>query len=822
VSSQRNRPARAGDSLVALAAAHPNLFAAAFYALLSLIFVLPALLPGRVMASSDALFLLPPWQSARPEGFLRAANPELGDAYTVLYQQWRFSLDYLPSIPLWNPEIQNGRPFLANSQSGLFAPFNVPIWLLGLFPSMAWTAALKLFAAAFGTFLLARSLGQRPSAALLAGLVYGFSLWLVSWLVYPHASIWALVPWLLLAANAVIRRPQPLAACGLALVTGLVLLSGHAESAFHAGVALAVFVGLRLLQERSRGTTGLLRPLLVVIAAGVTGFLLSALVTLPFLEFVGQSADIVQRRGVGDEGAVPQRFLLGLFLWDYWGHPTGSQDVLYSVIRAIYVGALPLLLAVLAVIFRPRWERLVTAVIGLACLAVVFGIPPVFDAVTALPVFSSGHNGRLIPYFTLCAALLAGWGAGDLMALRRRAGRRTQVTIIVTGAVLALPAVIVLAVGAAPLDQLGRAVRVAWMFASPAPPDDPTFIDVNRLNSVLLWLPAIGAATLLVLLRARLTVTVRWFTILAAALIVIDLFRAGMGRNPAIPESQAVPPETPAIKFLQERRDRRIAEFPQFPANVLAMDYGLYSSTGYDLPIERRYDELWRRWISPEYPTQISGINALPLSLPRLDESRLRVLALLGTGWILQAPGEIPVDTQGLREAYNGLDARIFEVEDSVPRAYLVGGQRVAGSPGEALDLVGSLTFKPRREAITETPVDGIPTASSPRPGTARVTDASDPDVLVVETVARRDSLLVVTDNWFPGWKATVDGEEAAVERVNYTQRAVRVPAGQHEVRFEYSPASWTAGWIISLATLVAIAAVAGWASLRRRRGRLA
>lgn len=819
MSSPRNRPARAGDSLVALAAAHPNIFAAAFYALLSLVFVLPALLPGRVMASSDALFLLPPWQSARPEGFLRAANPELGDAYTVLYQQWRFSLDYLPSIPLWNPEIQNGRPFLANSQSGLFAPFNIPIWVLGLFPSMAWIAALKLFAAAFGMFLLARSLGQRASAALLGGLVYGFSLWLASWLVYPHASIWALVPWLLLAANAVVRRPQPLEACGLALVTGLVLLSGHPESAFHAGVALAVFVGLRLLQERSRRTSGLLRPLLVVIAAGVAGFLLSALVTLPFLEFVGQSADIVQRRGVGDEGAVPPRFLLGLFLWDYWGHPTGSQDVLYSVIRAIYVGALPLLLAVLAVIFRPRWERLVTAVIGLACLAVVFGIPPVFEAVTALPVFSSGHNGRLIPYFTLCVALLAGWGAGDLMALRRRAGRRTQVTIVATGAVLALPAVIVLAVGAAPLEQLGRAVRVAWMFASPAPPDDPTYVDVNRLNSVLLWLPAIGAATLLALLRTRLAVTVRWFTILAAALILIDLFRAGMGRNPAIPESQAVPPETPAIKFLQERRDRRIAEFPQFPANVLAMDYGLYSSTGYDLPIERRYDELWRRWISPEYPDQISGINALPLSLPKLDESRLRVLALLGTGWILQAPGEIPLDTRGLKQAYNGLDARIFKVENAVPRAYVVGGQIVADTPAKALSMLGSPSFRPRRGAVTEKRVAGVAARPRSSPGGARITKASDPDRLVVETYSSRSAMLVVTDNWSPGWQAWVNGSRTPVERVNYTQRAVKIPAGQSEVVFEYRPRSWTVGWITSLLTLICVVAVAGWTSVRRARG---
>jgi uncharacterized membrane protein YfhO len=74
----------------------------------------------------------------------------------------------------------------------------------------------------------------------------------------------------------------------------------------------------------------------------------------------------------------------------------------------------------------------------------------------------------------------------------------------------------------------------------------------------------------------------------------------------------------------------------------------------------------------------------------------------------------------------------------------------------------------------------------------------------------------VLTDVYFPGWKATVDGHEAPIQQVDYLLRGVRVPAGAHTVEFRYEPASFTAGWIVSLLALIGIAGAAyvGW---RRR-----
>ena len=91
---------------------------------------------------------------------------------------------------------------------------------------------------------------MRPGGALLTGLVYGFSLWMVAWLSWPTTSTWALMPWLWLLADRLVRRPAALTVAGLAAAVGLQFLGGHPESSFHVVVATCCFLALRLLVLR--------------------------------------------------------------------------------------------------------------------------------------------------------------------------------------------------------------------------------------------------------------------------------------------------------------------------------------------------------------------------------------------------------------------------------------------------------------------------------------------------------------------------------------------------------------------------------------------
>ena len=65
------------------------------------------------------------------------------------------------------------------------------------------------------------------------------------------------------------------------------------------------------------------------------------------------------------------------------------------------------------------------------------------------------------------------------------------------------------------------------------------------------------------------------------------------------------------------------------------------------------------------------------------------------------------------------------------------------------------------------------------------------------------DGILVLTDVFYPGWSATVDGNSTEIFKANGLVRAVFVPAGDHSIEFEYLPDSFNLGIMISLGTLV-------------------
>jgi hypothetical protein len=146
-------------------------------------------------------------------------------------------------------------------------------------------------------------------------------------------------------------------------------------------------------------------------AATAGGVALAALVIFPFAELLWNSADLRDRMGDAvDKQPVFRDFALGIFLPDYWGKATGTPLKLFVLDRAFYAGALPLMLAAIALIRRPSLERISVAAFGALWLAVLFGIPPFLQIVTRLPIFSSGHNSRLSVLFVLALAILAGWG----------------------------------------------------------------------------------------------------------------------------------------------------------------------------------------------------------------------------------------------------------------------------------------------------------------------------------------------------------------------------------------------------------------------------
>ena len=823
--------------------ARPVLSAALIYAVLSLVFVGQGLLPGRTLSSSDMLWSTAPWTASAPDGVRwGGANFELADAVTVFQPFFEYTREAFPDVPLWNPHIMGGRPFHADAQSAIFSPFSWPAFVLPLSKSLALVAALKLFVAALGTFLLGRALGMRFGGALLAGLVFAFGTFFVVWLPWPLTNIFPLLPWLLLLTELLVRRPQPLVGAALAGLVGLTLLGGHPETSFHTLVTVGVFFLFRLVGEwrrERRNRALLLRRAGAFSLAAVAGAAIAAIMLVPLLEFMLHSGDYERRLGL-EPGHALTKYLGALFLFDYWGRPTQTSLVADLVSnRGFYAGAITLMLAAAALILRPAAMRVAFAVYGALVLAVVLGTDPIFSLVTALPGFSTAHNGRMVILFLFVLAMLAGWGLDDLTRRDRPSPRRRIAVVAVSAAIFLVPVVWLVASGNLALGRFGDALEVAWGFADPPAPaaasgDDggvlgPSLevvprstLEIVRLSALLQWLPLAGAGVALVAVslkmpRARgrrLAVPAAAIAALAFAMLVTDLFRANMGFNTAVPVEHAQQPLTPALRYLQTRAPNRFAGLnrpgigqPLQPN--LSMRYGLYDARGYDYPVERRYDRFWRATAAPP------GDLVPPTGRAEPTERSLRALSLLSVSDVIQDPSDPPSDLPGLRLAYSGPDARVYRNENALPRAFLVGGQRVVEGSDAALAATIAPGFDARRVAVAEESMPGLPRAAVEPPGNARITRYGRERVEAA-TSARARSLLVLTDVHYPGWKATVDGEPAEIERVNYLMRGVVVPPGSHEVEFRYEPLSWTTGWIVSLLALLAVGVVAGVAVARR------
>jgi hypothetical protein len=830
-----HRSTSAGSRVVGYWRRRPTLAAVLIYAALSILMVGQGLLPGRTLSGSDSLLSAVPWAATKPASVPGlGTNFELADSADVFQPMLQYTRSQLPHVPLWNPYLMAGRPLLADGQSAVFSPFSIPSYVLPFWNSLAVAAILKLFLGALGVYVLARVLGLAFGGALLSGLAFAFGTFFIVWLAWPLSSVYAFIGWTLALTELVVRRPGRLQVAGLAAIVCLQFLGGHPESSFHLMFVAVAFFIFRALLRYGRSLHALWRPAVAFVIALAAGALLAALALVPLAEFLLNSADLA-RRSSAAAGYWPRKYLGALFLHDYWGRPTQVDLEAFMQVRGWYVGAATLMLAATALIVRRGAQRIALALFALFGVCMVVGIPPVFGIVSSLPGFSAAHNERLLIYFLLCLALLAGYGLDDLT--RAVALPRRGVILATCGGLFLIPFVWLVLAGTLNLSELGAGLKVAWGFVHPPLP--PPGVDVAgsvtgaivRDSSFEIWLPLAGAA--LALIAARLgylgsrPLRSDVFVGLIIVLVAVDLFRANMGFNPAIKTSTAVPPTTGAIRYLQSQRPNRFigvstAQLSQpLPAD-LAMHFGLYDARGYDFPVEKRFDALWRRFVAPGV-----GDFTQPEEFAQASPTSLRALDLLSVSDLLVGPLQAkvePLREPGLRVVYRGDDGVVYANDQALPRVFVVDRQRTVDGSNAALDAVMAPGFDRRAVVVTESRIAGLPqaTSGSPAQASARLVSYKARRV-VIDAAAARRSLVILTDNFYPGWRATVDGHPATIERVDYLLRGVVIGPGSHTIIYAYRPSSWTIGWIISLVTALALlGAVASALAVRRRRRRAA
>ena len=766
---------------------------------------------------------------------------------------WYWAWETLRSghLPLWNPQIGMGAPLLANYQVGLFYPPNWFYFLLaalGGLPAMAWgqaiLVALHLGWAGIGMAQLLRRLNMSRMAQTVSGLAFGLSTYLVAraaFLSVMSAVAW--LPWILIYSRE-LAHPGLRLRAGLFLVlcTALQLLAGHAQTAWYtlllAVIWTAVWGWLFAGQNREgsapasrwRQLSGSLVSLLRLGVFSLWAVALSAVQLLPTAEYLLQSqrAAAVSYQTAMTYSTWPWR-LLGLLAPDlfgspaqgnYWGYASYWED-------ALYIGLLPVLLAfgvlLVALVRRkksdhpnPFWLRPLSvslALVVLVSILLALGqntplFPWLYHNVPTFSMFQA--PARFLIWSVFALALLAGLGAHRW---RRPTGRRLYWTRLGTAGALAV------ALGSGLVWLLFQSVKL-------------TFLRATALAGLWGVLAGILSLTAPVGGPSEGGRTVTLWPWAVSLIISADLIVAGWGLNPGVSLDFYSRPSANAGMVRQlagggrlylPDGDEYVLKFNRFfdlstfyattnwgelraalLPNIFLLD-GLSSANNFDPLLPARYAN-WMQALSNLPPVGHlrdmadgglpgeSNLVAVPPGLsPAVFE---RMLNLMGVRVVERvdhrSPGDVRFDvvkgspdtgTQLIQGSRLQWASCVLPAEDASQAWSLV---TAAGT-----DLSGKVIL----EDVKQPAQDGCQPESRASFTVAEAT----PNQVQISVRANEVGWLVLSDVWYPGWQATVDGAAVPIMKADYLFRAVAVPAGVHQVRFSYRPLSFYLGAIISL-----------------------
>lgn len=795
-------------------AAHHQLTAAGLLGLLVLVYLWPVLIGGGLLAPTANLFIVPPFAAGASAADLARFQPELADVVGTYYPWATLARDLLHSgtFPAWNPYAFAGTPLFANAQLAWLSPFSLPLWILPLNYGLGLAAAVKLWVAGFGTFLLCRELRLGFWPALLAGIGFTLCTFNVVWLTFGiFVSVAALLPWALWLTERIVRRGRAVDALALVGVVAMIQSGGHPGTQVHVLLAVTLYALMRAVAVDGRDRAERLRALGLVGGAIALGTLMLAVVLLPAQEAAhGTFGAALRRNGAPtlSDSQISMRALRTALFPEWWGRPSEHLEDRAFKFRegTLYAGTVSLILAALALVSPGRWRvKAPLVLVGALGPLVLVRAPLVYATVIHLPLLNAVQPQRIILLFQLVVVVLAAFGLQTAFdTLRSRRWPAVVGLAVFVGVVAAAVAGADATLGGVVRQMLHRADANV----------EPASAGTLALASVGWWLLlAIAVGAVLAIARLR----PRWSAPAAAAIVLLlafDLLHYAHGWNPMGPASETIPRPTGAIGYMRAHaRESRIAGLGITLQTDWPTTYRLADVRGRDAPQPSlEFARLWLALDSLEVAT-----------VRRFDAASVNVLGLLGARWLLTSPDfELTrLARRDIRLAYSGADAAVYENARAVPRAFVPARVQVARAELPALRTIFDRRFDPRRTIVVRH--DELDGADVPRRGAGivRVVDEQN-DRVLLEARLERPSVVVLDDQLTPGWSVLVDGRPADPVRVDAVLRGVRVPAGRHVVEWRYRVPGLRLGAALSLLGL-ALALAWAWAiRVRTRTRRLA
>ena len=144
----------------------------------------------------------------------------------------------------------------------------------------------------------------------------------------------------------------------------------------------------------------------------------------------------------------------------------------------------------------------------------------------------------------------------------------------------------------------------------------------------------------------------------------------------------------------------------------------------------------------------------------------------------------------------------MYQNKDLLPRAYIVPNAIVL-SKNNVLDKLKSKNFDPKNKVILQkNPNKKLNNSSSYKEVKIIYRD---PNKIKLNTTLENPGFLVLSEVFYPGWRAYDDNKETEIYKANYILRSIYLDKGAHSITFIYSPDSYKTGAIISISAVFLI-----------------
>ena len=720
-----------------------------------------------------------PWNSGGFVGYnswTTHKNSIAADVVRQIYPWRQLAIDSIKNLqlPLWNPLNFSGTPLLANLQSSVLFPGNILFFLLPFLHAWIIQVCLLLSIFSLFTYLFLRSVNRSHWSALFGAVAAGGISYLLVWqeqLVVIQSALF--LPLILYFINRYSDNKSKNAIFIIPILIAFTIFGGHIQTSTY-----VLMITLIYMFYKKVGYTFTIRSIVI-------GLILSAVQLVPSAELYFQSArEVASSRYLFDANILPIGNIITFLAPDFYGNPATAnfwgQD--YGNFQAFF-GIAAFVLSLFAIFLNKIKEVRFWMVVFIGSL--LFSMYPahLFEFLK-IPILSSSAPARLLFLTQFSGVILSAFGLDYLIENRGKMRLWHYLIALV------------------PVTVLFALFVFTFFFENPN-----LLVSRNNLKLPLL-ISGLLYAGLIVYNRVRLRIVGVGLFI---TLILLVSAEYGYFFNKYSPFASAnfVFPKHRVISFLQDRAglDRFYGYWSSYIDNNFSTQFRTYSTEGYDSLYIKRYGQLVSSARDGKLHQDIQRSDAVFTQ----DDTpyRQRLFDLLGVKYVLDKNDDFKSDwepellrfPQGRYFLFWQSEKwKAYQRKTVLPRTFLAGGYEVISGDEQIISRLHSLNFDYRDNLILESD----PQFKAEKGGINRVDIIKySPNEVNINVNSDRPKLLFLSDSYYSGWEATINGKPTPTYRADYVFRAIKIFEGNSKVVFSYNPMSFKVGLILSLTGLL-------------------